>query len=133
MAFKNSANGLERRLGVYSEEETMDRFVFLRCIGWIIAGTLGISILGCSKPLRISEDRLAFIGVTEGATYWEAQQKLAQEGYQCFVTGAKRENFDCTRTLGFFPTCVLRVRFVADDKNFVSNLHVANPACIGTP
>lgn len=97
----------------------MVAFSFLHYTRWIVFGTVGISVLGCSRPLKIGEDRLAVLGVVEGAMYWEAQQKLAQEGYQCFVTGMKRENFDCTKMAGFIPTCVLRVTFVADDKNLV--------------
>lgn len=103
----------------------------LRCM--FMFGAMAICVAGCSTPLKISPDHLASIGVIEGVIYWEAEQKLASEGYQCFVTGAKRENFDCTRTTGFFPTCLLRVGFVADDNNRVSNLRVANPACMGTP
>lgn len=94
---------------------------------------MGGALLGCSTPENISAERLAAIGVMEGTTYWEAQQKLAQEGYRCFVSGAKRENIDCTKTTGFFPTCVLRVTFIADDKNLVSTLRAPHPACMGTP
>ena len=61
---------------------------------------------GCSTPPPMSLDKLASIGVTEGTMYWDAEQKLAREGYQCFV---------------------------ADDANRVSHLKVAEPACIGTP
>lgn len=99
----------------------------------IVVGAAGIFLIGCSTPVNITADRLAALGVVDGAMYWEAQQKLAQEGYRCFVNGAKRENFDCTRTVGFFPTCVMRVTFVADDRNLVSRLNVPHPACMGTP
>lgn len=112
----------------------MQRPPFIRYISGVLAvGTVASCVLGCSPPLKMSPDHLASIGVVEGAMYWEAEQKLAREGYQCFVTGAKRENFDCTKTIGFFPTCLLRVGFLADDKNLVSQVRVANPACIGTP
>ena len=103
----------------------------LRC--GVTVAIIGSPLLGCSTPSNISAERLAAIGVTDGATYWEAQQKLAQEGYRCFVSGAKRENFDCTKTTGFFPTCVLRVTFIADDKNLVSTLSAPRAACMGTP
>jgi hypothetical protein len=99
----------------------------------LASGTVAICISGCGTQAKMSPDHLASIGITEGTTYWEAEQKLAGEGYQCFVTGAKRENFDCTKTMGFFPTCLLRVAFVADDNNLVSHIRVANPACMGTP
>jgi len=81
----------------------------------------------------MSFDRLSQIGVVEGATYWQAQQRLASEGYQCSVTGAKRENFDCTKTAGFFVTCVLRVEFKVSDENTISRPSILEPACIGTP
>ena len=81
----------------------------------------------------MTPEHLASIGFGEGIPYWTAQQKLASEGYQCFVSGAKREHFDCTKEKGFFPSCVLRVEFKADDQNAVSNVRVADPACIGTP
>lgn len=112
----------------------MHGFICLRFIRRsILLGLVGISAAGCSAPSKISNERLAAAGVTEGTMYWEAQQRLAREGYQCFVAGAKREHFDCTKTAGFFPTCVLRVTFIADDKNALSNLRVSDPACIGTP
>jgi hypothetical protein len=112
----------------------MQRHTFIRYIRCVLmVGTVAICVLGCSTPLKMSPNHLASIGVVDGAMYWEAEQKLASEGYQCVVTGAKRENFDCTKTVGFFPTCLLRVEFVADDKNLVSHLRTANPACMGTP
>ena len=100
----------------------------------LIAVCIGsLCLSGCSTPLRKSDEQFASIGVKEGVTYWSAQEKLAREGYRCFVTGEKRENFDCTKTVGFFPTCVMRVDFKASDTNLVSDLRVADPACIGTP
>jgi hypothetical protein len=99
----------------------------------ITACTLAICLMGCSTPSKMSPDHLASIGVSEGTPYWSAEQKLASEGYQCYVSGAKRENFDCTKTKGFFPTCLLRIDFKVDDKNLVSDLRVRDPACIGTP
>ena len=88
---------------------------------------------GCGTPQKMSADQLAAIGVTTGNTYWSVEQKLASSGYQCFVSGAKRENFDCTKSEGFFPSCLLRISFKVDESNAVSSLHVAEPACIGTP
>lgn len=112
----------------------MQRFMLARYIRCILTfGALVFGVSACSTPAKMSPERLASLGIAEGTAYWEAESKLAREGYQCFVTGAKRENFDCTRTMGFFPTCLLRVVFVVDDKNLVSQIRVANPACIGTP
>jgi hypothetical protein len=99
----------------------------------VTACTLAIFLPGCSTPSKMSPDHLASIGVGEGAMYWTAEQKLAVEGYQCYVSGAKRENFDCTKTAGVFPACILRIDFKADDKNLVSDLRVKDPVCIGTP
>lgn len=96
-----------------------------------LAITTGLS--ACSTPAKLSSAELESIGVRDSATYWEAQQKLAQRGYSCYVSGAKRENFDCTRSAGVFPSCVLRITFTVDDKNLVSNLTVKEAACIGTP
>jgi hypothetical protein len=92
-----------------------------------------VGLIGCSTPTKMSATELESIGVHEGARYWEVQQKLAQRGYSCYVSGAKRANFDCTRTVGVLPTCVLRITFVADDMNLASSLTVSDPACIGTP
>jgi hypothetical protein len=88
---------------------------------------------GRSTPPKLSAERLAALGVVQGATYWDAQQKLAREDYACYVSGAKREHFDCTKTQGVFPTCLLRVDFDVDDKNLISAPAVPNPACMGTP
>lgn len=102
-----------------------------RCM--CIAGLIACCVLGCSTPVKMTSNDLASIGVIDGTIYWEAEQKLAVEGYQCSVTGAKRENFDCTKMTGFFVTCLLRVEFVAEDKNLVSKIRIAEPACMGTP
>lgn len=108
--------------------------LFSRCIGYLLVGAaVAICTSGCSTPAKMSADQLAAIGVVEGIRYWDAQGRLAREGYQCFVTGEKRENFSCSKTVGLFPTCLSRVEFVADDNNLVSRLRVADPACMGTP
>ena len=97
----------------------------------ILAIVMGLQ--ACSIPKKTSDAELSSIGVRKGIMYWDAQQKLAQHGYRCYVSGAKRENFNCTRTAGIFPTCVFRISFVADDMNLVSSLTVGDPACLGTP
>lgn len=105
-----------------------------RWIPVLVAGlAIGLGLPGCGTAKKLSEAELEAIGVRNGVRYWEAQGKLGQRGYRCYVTGAKRENFNCTRTEGVFPTCVLRITFVADDRNLVSNLTVKDPACVGTP
>lgn len=88
---------------------------------------------GCGTPQKMSADQLRSIGVRVGDTYWSVEQGLVSRGYQCFVSGAKRENFDCTKNEGFFPSCILRIEFKVDESNAVSSLRVAEPACIGTP
>jgi hypothetical protein len=87
----------------------------------------------CSTPPKLTPEQLATLGVRNGAVYWEAEQALVQQGYHVFVTGAKREAFDFSKQSGVFPTCLLRVTFTADDRNRVTDLHVAEPACMGTP
>ena len=99
----------------------------------MVSFAMVLGLQGCSTPQKISDAELESIGVRNGVKYWDAQQKLAQRGYSCFVSGAKRERFDCTRYAGSFPTCLLRIEFVADDVNVVSGLTVRNPACMGTP
>ena len=81
----------------------------------------------------MTPEQLERLGVREGAIYWQAAQKLVQEDYRLFVTGAKRENFGFTKQTGSFPTCLLRIEFKVDDENKVTKLRVADPACIGTP
>ncbi len=92
-----------------------------------------LGLQGCSIPTKISDAELESMGVRNGVKYWEAQQKLTRRGYSCFVIGAKRERFDCTRYAGTFPKCLLRIEFVADDMNLLSGLTVRDPACMGTP
>ena len=99
-----------------------------------LAGCLAASLLAaCSTPSKPTSSELAALGVREGVVYWEAEQKLAQAGYHCFVSGDRRDDFDCTKEAGFFPSCTLRVHFKADQQNRVDNLRIADPACIGTP
>ena len=92
-----------------------------------------VGLVGCATPTKLGPSELDAMGVREGAVYWEVEQRLASAGYACFVHGAKRESFDCMKTSGVFPSCLLRVEFVADDQNRVSGLSVRDPACIGTP
>lgn len=94
---------------------------------------IGFGLPACTTPEKLSSTQLEAIGVQEGAKYWDAEQKLAQRGYSCYVSGADRENFDCTRSAGVLPSCILRITFVVNDKNLVSRLTVSDPACMGTP
>ncbi len=97
-------------------------------------GVMALMMLaGCGTAQKISNARLESLGITPGAAHWEATSRLSNEGYACFVAGAKRENFDCSKTVGFFPTCLLRVRFIVDDENKISSISVPDPACLGTP
>lgn len=96
-------------------------------------GVVAFFVSGCSTPPKMSVEQLTLIGVSVGTTYWSAQQKLASKGYQCFVSGAKRDNFDCTKNEGFFPSCILRIEFKVDDSNAISSIRIAEPACMGTP
>ena len=101
---------------------------------YLVAGITALALLaGCSTPKRISDERLQALGIRVGAMYWQATSQLMQEGYVCMVTGAKRENFDCTKKAGGILTCILRVRLIVDDQNKISSLSVPEPACIGTP
>lgn len=95
--------------------------------------TVTIVLSSCSTPLKLTPAQLASLGVSEGVAYWSAESQLMQAGFQCYVSGYKRENFDCTKQTGLFPTCIQRFRFEVDDKNLVSNLRAVGPACIGTP
>ena len=94
---------------------------------------VALLLSGCSTPAKLTPEQLASLGVREGAMYWEAEQKLLQQGYRGYVSGARREDFDFTKETGTFPSCVLRVQFKVDEQNLVSDLRVAEPACIGTP
>ena len=94
---------------------------------------IAVCLTACSTPTKLSSAELDRMGVRESAPYWMVQQALAQQGYQCYVSGQKRENFDCSSTFSGLRTCVLRISFVANSENKVSALRVAEPACIGTP
>lgn len=117
-------------IGSQGNEHMNTRLKFYDLVASVLVAT-GLS--GCSTPTKMSPAELESIGVHNGARYWEAQQKLFQQGYSCYVSGAMRENFDCTRTAGAFPTCLLHITYLVDDKNLVSMLTVKDPACKGTP
>jgi hypothetical protein len=94
---------------------------------------VALVLSGCSTPTKLSPDQLASLGISNGVVYWHAEQKLLQEGYVCYVSGTRRENFEFSKTVGGFPTCILRIRFAVSDQNAVSNLNVLDPVCLGTP
>jgi hypothetical protein len=99
-----------------------------------VGATIILALLaGCATPQKMSATQLQSLGVRVGGPYWTATSQLAREGYACFVSGAKREHFDCTKTMGVFPTCLLRVRFSVGDDNMITTMSAAEPACIGTP
>src|SRR6185369_14610954 len=109
---------------------TAAKVLFLR----LIAGVSAIALFpGCSTAPKMSDARLESLGIRAGAAHWDATPQLFEEGYVCFVSGAKREHFDCSKTSGVFPTCILRVRFTVDDQNKISAVSVPEPACLGTP
>lgn len=60
--------------------------------------TVAILLSGCSTPSKLTPERLASLGVNEAAIYWDAEQKLVQEGYHCYVSGAKREKISTSRS-----------------------------------
>lgn len=88
---------------------------------------------GCATPPKLTDAELASFGVRPGAPHWEATSSLSRQGYACFVSGAKREEFDCTKNTGILVSCVQRVRFVVDDQNRIVTVQAPEPACIGTP
>ena len=94
---------------------------------------VAIMAVGCASPKNLSNAELASIGVRNGVPHWEATSLLASQDYACSVSGRVRENFDCTRNVGFMPTCLLRIQFSVDEDNKVVGLRVSDPACIGTP
>ena len=99
-----------------------------------IASLAAIAMLaGCSTPQKMSDARLESLGVRAGANHWSATSALYQEGYICSVNGAKRENFDCSKTTGLFPTCILHIDFTVDDQNKIVAVGARDPACLGTP
>jgi hypothetical protein len=99
----------------------------------ILIALIATLTAGCVSPKRLSDAQLSSLGVRNGVSYWEATSPLARQGYTCSVSGRVRENFDCTKTKGFIPTCQLRIRFSVDEDNKVVGLRASEPACIGTP
>jgi hypothetical protein len=97
------------------------------------AATALALLAACVTPQKMSATELQSLGVRVGAPHWTATAQLAKEGYACFVSGARREHFDCTKTTGAFPTCLLRVRFSVGDDNMITTMSASEPACIGTP
>ena len=91
------------------------------------------ALAACSTPQNVTYAQLESRGVRVGSKHWDATHELQLEGYLCNVSGAKREHFDCTKTAGFLPTCLLRVTFEVDESNFIASLGILPPACIGTP
>ena len=108
-------------------------WAFRRMLPLIAGIAVGIGLAGCAAPAKLSPAELKLVGVREGGAYWEAEHGLSQRGYSCYVSGANRENFDCTKSAGIWPSCILHISFVANDKNLVTNLAVRDPACLGTP
>lgn len=99
-----------------------------------VVGAAAIALISsCSTAQKMSDAQLESFGIRIGAAYRDVTPQLVKEGYVCFVSGAKRENFDCSKTIGVFPTCILRVRFSVDGQNKISALSVPDPACMGTP
>lgn len=92
-----------------------------------------LALAGCASPRNLLPEQLNALGVRNGAKYWDAESALNQSGYSCFVTGDQRQNFDCSRQAGVFPTCMLRVTFVVNNLNEVSALRAPEAACIGAP
>jgi hypothetical protein len=99
----------------------------------VVSGMAIALLAGCSTPQKMSDTQLQSLGIRVGAPHWEATSHLAREGYACSVSGAKREDFDCSKEQGVFPSCVLRVQFSVDDQNKITTVKVPEPACIGTP
>jgi len=95
--------------------------------------SVGWALSGCAAPSKLSAAELASADVRVGAIYWHAEQGLDQRGYSCYVSGANRESFDCTRSVGFWQSCIQRITFVVDENNLVASLVVHDPACLGTP
>jgi hypothetical protein len=87
----------------------------------------------CSIPQKMNDTQLQSRGIRVGTQYWLATSLLSQDGYNCSVSGTKRERFDCTKNTGFFPTCILRIEFNVDDENKISEIGVREPACLGIP
>jgi len=100
---------------------------------WFVASSTAIALVGCAPPAPLTQVQLESLGVRPGTQYWDAMSKLQSKGYVCSVSGAKRENFDCSKSVGFFPTCLLRVEFIAAGDNSISSIDVSPARCIGTP
>jgi hypothetical protein len=105
-------------------------FIRTLCTASLTALTM---LSGCSTPQKMSDTQLQSLDIRVGTPHWSATSTLHREGYACFVNGEKREHFDCTKTTGFFPTCILRIEFIVDDGNKISEISVREPVCTGTP
>jgi hypothetical protein len=99
----------------------------------LVGGATAALLVGCSTPQALSPAQLAYLGVREGVPHWEATSALFRQGNACFGSGVKRDDFECTKTVGGFPTCVLRVGFTVGDQNTLVSTRIAEPACMGTP
>ena len=100
----------------------------------LVIGVAAATLLcGCSTPQKMGEAELESLGVRVGVLHWEASSRLGEKGYACSVTGANREQFDCSKTSGVLVTCILRVTFTVDEMNKISGIRIPDPACIGTP
>jgi hypothetical protein len=124
------SDGHDANLEIIDMHCTASKHLFPYPITCVVACAL---LAGCGTTQKMSDDKLAAMGMRIGARHWEVTPQLFKEGYSCSVSGAKRENFDCAKTTGIFPTCILRVRFIVDDLNKISAISVPEPACLGTP
>lgn len=96
-----------------------------------LCAALTLTLGACATPARLTPDELQRLGVRVGAPHWEVTGPLHREGYACFVSGERREQFDCTKTSGFLPTCVWRIRFTVNDRQAVDTIASPPPACTG--
>jgi hypothetical protein len=91
-------------------------------------------LCSCASLPAPTPEHLDAIGVKNGANALDALSNLGHEGFQCQASGAKHENFDCSRMepayLGL-STCIVRLNFSASDSNLVEKLFVRNVACAG--
>lgn len=84
-----------------------------------------------SQPLSSAE--LQAMAIVEGGDPAAVVAALQERGYRCTQSGPQREFYDCVKTSGFMPTCVLRVEFKLDQAGRLKQVRVPAAACIGTP
>lgn len=94
-------------------------------------GALAAALGACASPIPLTPDDLRTLGVTRGAPSEPAIAAMARVGFLCDVSGARREQVDCTRMTVRLSSCIERIRFTVTSRQEIETIHTPAPVCTG--